>query len=590
MPSLKFLQFSIVLSLQLIMDFSLIPSPAQAESQDSLLKAQNMYFRITGVKVPFSNQTLIDMAKLVEGKDTISAAKTAARSLDFYNVNLRDFFAPKSVRSESKDVPPNDFIFMGIANTAMDRSYKEMVRGDFSIEFKPLTSLNNGVAGVSTTFTRPTGILLRDLRFECVGGSNCIATPNANNRVVGRQIVPNQLSNNGVEIEGNIRIARVPNTTNLDIQRRAGTTPVPAAGALTSEQFLSEHAVAGTNRRLVTETIEEFLCKRMNDWRSGDERLSDHQVTRDIPRAPGGDPLAYHNECRTCHAGGLDGFRKAFAGFDYTMNAVTYTSGAAPKLLNQNFDTLPANTPPPNPFGAYMRDNGGFQNWENQAIYGTIGTYFGWNGALTGVGVSSFGELVANSEAFKTCAVQQVWNQICASSLNGVEGEGIQRTLANTFGNDNHNLRNLYVNVVLHPLCNGGLYEASGSGNNSSGGNNNGGNNNGGNNGNAITFNIPAGTGTGPWNTETAPLVVSMGNQASRTVRITNLDSTPKQLHSNGSPFCPHQPANMATGQFYDCVIAADAVGRTTCTPGNNPTMYDHNNTPSARFCVQVVP
>jgi hypothetical protein len=525
------------------------------------------------------------MARLFDANDTINAGKMASRSVDFYNVNLYQFFAPKSVRNESKDIPLNDFIAMGIANTAMDRPYTEMVKGDFTVEFKPLTS-----ATAEGTFTRPTGLNLRTINFEGVGTSTT-------NRVVGRRIVPNQINPaTGSEVEGNLRVARVPGNLNQMVNQRnmtvgATTTTVPAAGALTSETFLAEHAVAGTNRRLVQFAFRAFLCRDIKEWRDGDERIADNQVTKDVPRSPGGDPLAYHNECRTCHQV-MDPLRKAFSGFDYSGTAVSYTSDAAGKLLTQNDDNLPPTQSPRNPFGAFMRDNGGFQDWENKAIYGTNAKYFGWSGALTGRGVTSFGTMMSLSKAFKTCAVTQVWDQICSTSLQGSEGDKIKDRLGDAFEGDNYNLKNLYVKVALEAECNGGLYVASG-------GSSTGASGSGGSGttpaptpaSGVVPFNIAAGTGNGAWNTETNPVIVRMGGQATVTVRITNQDSTPKVLHSNGGNFCPHGDTvnQLQTGQSYDCVIKAGAVGSTTCPTGAAPIMYNHNVGTSAKFCIQVV-
>lgn len=550
-----------------------------AETPVSILKARDLYARLTGVRPSSQNQTVIRMAQLIESDDTRSAAALATNSIDFYNVNLYQFFSPKSNRAEVKDVPLNDFIAMGIANTAVNRPYTDLLSRNFTIEYKGLTNAQTE----AVAFTLPTDNVRSAIPFDRIG-------TNGDNRVIGRQIVPNRIVN-GAEVEGNLRIARTAEGTDLPQRNN-----IPAAGVLTSEKFLAEHAIMGTNRRLVVYTFKDFLCKDIQEWRDGDSRISDHHVTKDIPRNPGGSFLAYYGECRTCHQV-MDPLRKAFSGFDFTGNTpddprgrVTYSTAGAAKLLRQNGDTDRANNrPPSNPRGAFLGDNGGVEAWENYSIYNTSGSYFGWQGPLSGTGVTSFGEMVARADAFRSCAVTQVWDQICKTSLSGREGDRLKRDIGDEFAASNFNLRRLYAGVALNPLCNGNLYVASGSGSAevippSAGtppaqpvG--------------MITFNIPAGTGNGAWNTAASPLVVSMAGQTSRTVRITNLDSVPKVLHSSiGNGFCPHQniAAPLQTGQSYDCVIQATAVNRETCANAANPVTYDHNAGTGARFCIRV--
>lgn len=556
-----------------------ISSIAFAESNTSLLKARDLYSRITGVKLPLSSTVIIQMANLIEAKDTINAGRVAAQSLDFYNVNLYQFFAPKSVRKESKDTPLNDFIAMGIANTAVDRPYSDLLTKNFTVQFKPLDV--NGVEA-ATFSAPPTTIARRELLFENRG--------NSGTRTVGRLINPNTMGPSGQEVEGNLRIARDAN--NATIAQR-GT--IPAAGLLTSEKFLAEHAIMGTNRRLVVFAFKDFLCRDIKEWRDGNDRISDHQVTKDIPRSPGGNPLAYHNECRTCHQV-MDPLRKAFSGFNYVENNtqafVEYSQAGAGKLLEQNDDNRKAtNQPPRNPFGAYLSDNGGPEVWENFAIYGSNDTYFGWGAnSYSGTGVTSFGEMITRATAFKTCAVTQVWDQICTTSLVGSEGDKIKRRLGDAFESGNFNLRNLYIQVALEPQCNGGLYEASGGAGNGGG---SGSGSGGSSTNNVITFTIPAGTGSTAWNTASNPLKISMGGQTQKTLRLVNQDATPKALHvdstlSNGGKFCAHQVGSISTGQSFDCVITSAAIGTKTCS-GTTVNTYNHLVNPSATFCIEIV-
>jgi hypothetical protein len=68
---------------------------------------------------------------------------------------------------------------------------------------------------------------------------------------------------------------------------------------------------------------------------------------------------------------------------------------------------------------------------------------------------------------------------------------------------------------------------------------------------NRTVFRIPNGTGASAWNSAASPVVVFVG----QTLRVCNDDSTNHQLRTSGNP-CATQPAPMAKGQFYDCVVA----------------------------------
>lgn len=94
---------------------------------------------------------------------------------------------------------------------------------------------------------------------------------------------------------------------------------------------------------------------------------------------------------------------------------------------------------------------------------------------------------------------------------------------------------------------------------------------------NIVVFNIPAGTARGRWNAVTAPAVAFVG----QTLRITNQDAMAHRLHTGGNP-CPHQGPNIATGQFYDCVVTRAHLGTATDT-------YDHNIGTAAGFAILTI-
>lgn len=359
--------------------------------------AQLLYSRLTGVKLNYSSPTLRKIQALIESENFRQAAEVAMDSDDFYNVGLFQYFAPLSTRSESPDTILNDMIAMGIANTfkdprtGKDRPYTDLVTGDFTV------------------------------------------------RLDGREL---ELQNNDtLSAAYQRRVVLTPRNLTLSVPQRANFPD--AAGVLTSRQFLSEHAVAGTNRRLVHYAFRAFLCTDIKEWRDADLSISDEYVARDVSRAPGGGVAGmnvYQTDCRSCHQV-QDGLRNAFAyhDFDITTGVPKYLSGLVASKINKNIE-----------FG------GGFQvasdAWENKAIFNANLKRFGWRGAMRGNGAKSLGHMIARSERFSICAVERVFKQVCKRGLNPDE-EPIKQQLAADFENKDYSLRGLFQSVALTPAC-----------------------------------------------------------------------------------------------------------------------------------------
>lgn len=105
---------------------------------------------------------------------------------------------------------------------------------------------------------------------------------------------------------------------------------------------------------------------------------------------------------------------------------------------------------------------------------------------------------------------------------------------------------------------------------------------------NEVVFIIPANTGNSPWNTEATMVNVKVGE----VLRIINMDSEERRLHTGGDPF-PHggainanDPANtdpkLAPQVAYPVESTIDPAGR------NSPATYDHNVGTSASFWIKA--
>ncbi len=87
-----------------------------------------------------------------------------------------------------------------------------------------------------------------------------------------------------------------------------------------------------------------------------------------------------------------------------------------------------------------------------------------------------------------------------------------------------------------------------------------------------IVFEIPSGTGTNPWNTAATRVETFVG----QTLKLKNMDSSPRQLHTNGRP-CPHGNL-IPSGGMADCVISQ------SYSRAANGAVYDHNEGTAAEF------
>jgi hypothetical protein len=94
-------------------------------------------------------------------------------------------------------------------------------------------------------------------------------------------------------------------------------------------------------------------------------------------------------------------------------------------------------------------------------------------------------------------------------------------------------------------------------------------------------FHIPAGTGKGPYNTITTPIVGHVGD----TIMFINDDSVPHRVHDNGIPG-NHMPTDIPSGgsEAFKLLKPYDSPALGS---GN---IYDHDSGPAAKICVQIMP
>lgn len=398
------------------------------------LKAQDIFQRLTGVKTPIYDPVLTQMVQRLNANDPVGAAAIATNDFRFINITVRDFASKMSNRSETINVPMNDFTatIMGVVRD--DLNAQRLLTDNITYMVDPTR------AAVPSTMV--TDILRSNNHYEA-----------ADTQRVDFSQVLTRFDRSGQ-----------PLTQKVFDGTRAQEMPSPA-GLLTSRGWLSAHAIAGTNRRLVEFSLREFLCTPLENV--ADSTGPDNVVGPDIDRFPGGSHTKFTTTCRACHTI-MDGFRPAFAyltfNSDYVMHSYTsprvntqdeedrglgmFKSPAAgasyvSKKINHNETVFPG--------GRVTVDD----NWVNNAIYGANSSYFSWK-STSGKGVQAFGKMLSESRQFPLCMAKRIYAQVCKREPTASETEMLNAAATEFSTNRNYSLKYLFQRIVTSRECLGG--------------------------------------------------------------------------------------------------------------------------------------
>ncbi|NQZ00352.1 MAG: hypothetical protein HRT45_06740 [Bdellovibrionales bacterium] len=387
-----------------------------APISENRTKALELYQRLVGIKIAIDAPILKEMEAFIDNDSWMEAAALATNDPGFYNLVVRDYAVKMSNREGTVKAALNDMAAMFIGVTRDERDARELLTGNFYYQ---------AGAGYALIPSDTANDMLRSNRhFESLEAEGYDISK-ALVRVQGQKL----LSSAGQVIEN----------------------PNPA-GILTSRAFLSAHADAGTNRRLVEFAFQEFLCSPIEQW--ADANVSDAYVGRDIDRYPGGSNAKYQTTCKSCHSP-MDGMRGAFARYDFVDNLVKYTTfysvGRGPNALpqmpvgivekiNHNFDVFP---------GGHEITN---TSWVNQTTRGTNAQRFGWRGPTSGSGVTAFGEMISNSRAFPVCLTTRVFESLCRRAPATFESDMIN-AVAQDFENGGYKLKWLFERIATRSEC-----------------------------------------------------------------------------------------------------------------------------------------
>lgn len=382
-------------------------------------KARKIYERLTGTKIPVDSPLIAQMVDLLNKGDLAGAARIATADPNFYNITVKLMALEMSTRDETIKTPLNDFV-AGVIGVARDlRDARELLTGNFYY----MGSGANVRSGV-----------IPDILIS-------------NNHYADLERDRVNLAENLVRVEGQL-IAT------------SATTSVPnpdPAGVLTSRSFMGEHALMGTNRRLLEYTFRQFMCVPLNEW--ADTGASDLRIGRDIDRFPAGDHMKFLTSCKGCHTV-MDGFRGAFAKWDFdglgikhtaantrgngspTNYNITSDANGITTKMNKNNNIFPS---------GYITTNDSFVN---NAIRPANAALFEWRGeSASGNGVKGFGTVVANSRRFSQCMARRAFKAVCRKDLDPIAYKDKLKQWGDEFEASGYKLKNLFEAVAIKPDC-----------------------------------------------------------------------------------------------------------------------------------------
>lgn len=370
-------------------------------------RAHQLFTSLTGVNVSIDDGRLVQMESLIAAGNEKGAAAIATSDPAFYDIQLRDLARKMSSREESVTTPLSDFVatFVGVVRDGVDA--RELLTGNFFYRADASKILNNNQGQPEVR-----GDTLADI----IRSNNHYLDLQARNYSLYSVLVREdgqKFSNDGDNVLA---------------------MPDPA-GLLTTRQWMSAHAVAGTNRRLVEFSFRQFMCVPMESWM--DASRPDDYVGRDVDRFPGGSNEQYQVTCKACHTQ-MDSFRQAFAYVDFAGNRTRLNDRPVGKM-NRNANMFPA--------GFNTTDN----RWVNYATAAKNMDQFGWRSSPNGTGMGDFGRLLANSKGFSRCMTKHIFTSVCKRAPGAAE-EAAVRAIADQFEGD-YQLKGLAEAIAISPIC-----------------------------------------------------------------------------------------------------------------------------------------
>ena len=382
--------------------FSLGFSTLQAGPRE---QAKRIHERLAGV--PPSETVLSTMASQITAGNVLDAAMVAMENADFYNVTLKNFIAPWTNEAATVFVPLNDYSATVIGMVRDDVDFREILSGDILYVADP--------------------------------GLGLPSYSNSNNNHY------QALEDQRLDLKANLVSTTQSAVTGLPIAATAGVTTTRAS----AQAFF----IDGTNRAMFRFTLKNQLCTDLETLK--DITLSPDRIRQDVSRSPGGDSRIYMNNCIGCHTG-MDPLTQAYAFYNFEHDADNDPDGDNGRLSYNDVGVIDPDTgsrvkkkylinASNFKFGYITTDDG----WDN---YWRVGqnANLGWSNSLpgTGQGAKSMGQELANSDAFASCQVKKVFQQVCLRSAVDVNDRNQIAATTASFKSTGYNLKQVFAETA----------------------------------------------------------------------------------------------------------------------------------------------
>lgn len=378
---------------------------------DSVSQAKRMHDRLAGI--PPSDETLQQMALLINQGDDVGAARIAIEAPSFYNVTLKNWVTPWTNEESDIFAPLNDYTATVIGIVRDDQDFRQILTGDI---------LYVANSSAMSTYNLPSYSVSNNNHYE-------------------------QLEAHGADLSSVLELTRQSSLTGIPVDATAGIMTTRAA----AKSFFKD----GTNRAMFRFTLINHMCNDLEPLK--DTSLPPDRIRQDLSRSPGGDSRIFSNSCAGCHSG-MDPLAQAFAYYNYQYDVQSDPQGENGRLTyNQEgmLDPVTGSRVTEKhqinannfPFGYVIQDD----RWDNYWREGQNRS-IGWSDLLpgSGYGAKSMGEELANSQAFAKCQVTKVFENVCLRQAQDASDRQAIDDMTSNFISNAYRIKDVFANSAAY--------------------------------------------------------------------------------------------------------------------------------------------
>ncbi len=383
---------------------------ANLASAGSREQAKRMHDRISGV--PPASDVLDDMTNLIDTGDAVGAAMLATSAPEFYNVTLKNFATPWTNREGDVFAPLNDYTATIIGLVRDDADFRDILSADVVY-----VGSGSGVPAYA-------------------------ANSNAHYEALEAQ---------GADL-----------STVLSATMQSSVSPLPpeaTAGVITTRAAARAFFIDGTNRAMFRFTMLNHLCHDMEQVL--DTSRAPDRIRQDVSRSPGGDSRVFLNNCIGCHSG-MDPLAQAYAYYDFAYDDVA-DPDAENGTISYNdagqTDPLTGTRVKAKYFNNATTFEHGFatpdDSWSNYWRAGQ-NALLGWDPGLpgSGTGAKSMGRELAQSDAFASCQVEKVFENVCLRPPQDGADRAQIDAMVTSFRGSGYNLKQVFAESAVYCMGN----------------------------------------------------------------------------------------------------------------------------------------